>query len=295
MGEKNKGYIICLLCYSLWGILPAYWNLLAGVNQLFVLCCRIVFAFCFAIVLLVVYRRLGDFLSMLRDKAAMRYLIPASILIALNWGLYLWAVTSGYVLDCSLGYYMNPLIAFLLGVLVFREKYSKLQLVAVGLAVTGVIISLIAFGSFPYISIGLALSFAVYGVLKKKVKAEPVASIAVESFLVAPFSVVLALFLLTGSVRPLNITDILLLAGGGVVTAMPLLLYAKAVNAVPFIIVGFFQYISPSLTLIYGLLTGETPSESQLVSFVFIGLGLIVFSIALVRTARAEAAAGALQ
>jgi len=218
----------------------------------------------------------------------MRLLLPASFLISFNWGLYIWAVNDGYILDASLGYYINPLIAFLLAILLFREKHTKLQLAAIALAFTGVLISLIAFGSFPIIAIGLALSFAAYGALKKKAQADPIASIAVESMIITPLAVVYSLVFMTDSIIAVNITDALLLIGGGALTAIPLILYARAVNAVPFIIVGFFQYISPSLTMIYGLISGETLSASRIVSFAFIGLGLIVFSIALVQNRKKD-------
>jgi len=229
------------------------------------------------------------FRGTLKNKQVMKYLIPASVLVTFNWGLFIWAVNTGHILDSSLGYYMNPLIAFSLGVLVLREGYSRLQLVAVGLALTGVIISVVAYGSFPIISISLATTFAVYGVLKKKACADPIAGIAVESLLMTPFAIIFALVFLGGSIRSAGIPELLLLAGGGLATATPLVMYSSAVNKIPFITISFFQYISPSMTLIYGLLTGETLSSSQLVSFVFIGLGLIVFTIAVIRkTSAAE-------
>jgi len=240
------------------------------------------------IVVLTVSGRLKTFRDTLKDKKTMRYLIPAAFIITFNWGLYIWAVNNGRILDSSLGYYMNPLIAFLLGVLVFKEKFVKLQLAAVALAFTGVVISLVAFGSFPFVAICLALSFATYGVLKKKARADPAASIAVESLIIAPFALVFSFLFMSDSIAAVNPTALLLLIGGGAVTAIPLFLYARAVNDIPFIIVGFFQYISPSLALVYGLMSGENPSNAQIVSFVFIGLGLIVFSIALIRKAKAE-------
>ena len=273
-------------CYILWGVLPAYWNLLVGVNPMFILCCRIIFAFVFMICFLKATNRMRVFLDTITNKATMRYLVPAALFITLNWGIFIWAVNNSRVLDSSLGYYMNPLIAFSLGILVFKEKYHKLQLVAIGLALTGVIISLIAFGSFPVVAICLAVSFAVYGTLKKKAGADPAASIAIESLIITPFALIFSAIFMRDIIISLSIIDALLLVGGGILTAIPLILYARAVNDIPFITVGFFQYISPSMALIYGLITGETPSGAQIVSFVFIGMGLIVFSIALVRKAK---------
>jgi len=253
---------------------------------MFILCCRIIFAFVFMICFLKATNRMLVFLDTITNKATMRYLVPAALFITLNWGIFIWAVNNSRVLDSSLGYYMNPLIAFSLGILVFKEKYHKLQLVAIGLALTGVIISLIAFGSFPVVAICLAVSFAVYGTLKKKAGADPAASIAIESLIITPFALIFSAIFMRDIIISLSIIDALLLVGGGILTAIPLILYARAVNDIPFITVGFFQYISPSMALIYGLITGETPSGAQIVSFVFIGMGLIVFSIALVRKAK---------
>jgi len=294
MGVNKKSIVIALLCYVMWGTLPAYWNLLIGVDPLLILCCRIVFAFVFMIGVLAATGRLQVFRDTLKNKVTMSYLVPASVLITFNWGLYIWAVNNGRVLDSSLGYYMNPLIAFLLAVLLFREKYSALQLVAVALALTGVVVSLVAFGSFPVIAVCLSLSFAVYGVLKKKAHADPAASIAVESLILAPFALIFSFMFMTESIVSLSFVHVLLLIGGGALTAIPLFLYARAVNDIPFIVVGFFQYISPSLSMTYGLLSGEKPSSSQIVSFIFIGLGLVVFSIALIVNSRREKAEASL-
>jgi len=287
MELKKKGLSIGLLCYFFWGILPAYWNLLSGVDPLLILCCRIVFAFVFTVSFLAVSGRIGLLPKTLKDRAAMRYLVPTSVLITLNWGMYIWAVNSAHILDASLGYYMNPLISFLFGMLIFREKSNRLQLAAVALAFAGVVISVIAYGSFPIVSIGLALTFAAYGALKKKAGVDPVAGITVESLIITPFALAFAFAFMPASIATAGTASFLLLVGGGVVTAIPLILYSRAVNDIPFIVVGFFQYLSPTLSLIYGLIMGETPSASQIVSFVFIGLGLVVFSVGLVRgTAR---------
>jgi len=283
MNTNKKGITIALSCYILWGILPVYWNLLTGVSPILILCCRIIFSFIFMLGVLTITGRLQTFRDTLTSKKTMFYLVPAALLITINWGLYIWAVNNGRVLDSSLGYYMNPLIAFLLGILLFREKYLKLQLAAVALAFFGVLISIVAFGSFPVIAICLAVSFALYGVLKKKAQADPAASIAVESMIITPFALVFSFLFMQENIIALRLPEMMLLIGGGVLTAIPLFLYTRAVIDIPFIIVGFFQYISPSLAMIYGLLSGETPSVSQIISFVFIGLGLITFSFALLR------------
>ena len=273
-------------CYAIWGILPAYWNLMSELNPLFILCCRIVLSFAFAVSVLAVSKRLKVLRDTLRNKAAMKCLLPASIIIACNWGLYIWAVNSGRVLDSSLGYYMNPLTGFLLGILLFREKFTKLQIAAVALALTGVAVSLIAYGSFPFVAVGLTLTFASYGALKKNAHADPVASIAIETLIITPIALIFALVFMKDSFSSVSTANLLLLLGSGAATAVPLIMYARAINEIPFIIVCFLQYISPSLTLIYGLISGEPISAAQLISFIFIGLGLIVFSVALVKIAK---------
>ena len=283
---NKKALLSGLLSYAMWGILPAFWNLLGGVNPLLILCCRIVFAFAFTAALLAVTGRIQALRVIFKDKASMRYLIPASLLITFNWGLYIWAVNSGHILDASLGYYINPLMLFLLGMLVFREKSTRLQLAAVALAFTGVLISVIAYGSFPFVSMGLSLSFAAYGVFKKKAGTDPIVGITAESLIITPFALIFALFFIRDSIAAVDLTGALLLICGGALTAIPLVLYSRAVNDIPFIIVGFFQYLSPTLTMIYGLIRGETLSASQIISYIFIGLGLIVFSIALIRKSK---------
>ena len=293
--NTKKGIAVGVLCYTVWGLSPAYWNLLISVNSLFILCARIVFALIFMVCLLAVTGRMQVFRDTLRDKLKMRYLVPASCLITVNWGMYIWAVNSGRIFDATLGYYMNPLVAFLLGVIVFREKFSKLQLVAVALAFVGVLMSVIAFGRFPILSLSFTFTFASYGVLKKIARADPIASIAVESLLFTPLALVFAFGFMTDSVMSVNVTEVLLLIGAGIVTATPLALYSRAVNDIPYITVGFLHYISPSLALTYGFLTGARLTESQIVFFIFIGLALILFSIELIRNAKKEQIASAIR
>lgn len=284
MEIKKSSLAAGVLCYMIWGVLPIYWNILGGVDTMLILCFRIVFAFVFTMGLLIASGRTHVFLQTIKNRETMRYLIPASALITFSWGYYIWAVNSGRILDTSLAYYINPLISFLFGVSIFKEHSSKLQYVAVGMAFTGVLISVIAYGSFPYVSLMLALAFACYGITKKKARADPISSIAIESLIVLPLALIFTLVFLRDEVRSVGGTDLLLLIGGGAVTAIPLALYARSVNEIPYIVIGFIQYISPSMTLIYGLLSGEALSGSQAISFFFTWPALILFSIATVIT-----------
>ena len=283
MQTGKNSLAIGILCYGVWGVLPIYWNLLSGVNSLLILCCRIIFAFVCMFIVLAITGRLQVFFDTIKDKKKMQFLVPASILVAFNWGLFIYAVNSGNIMYSSLGYYMNPLLSFSFGVIIFKEKFTKLQLAAVALALSGVLVSVIAYGRLPIISLSLAGTFAVYGVLKKKAGVDPNVGIAIESLLMTPFALIFAFTFMTDSIGAASFAELLLLVGGGAATAIPLVLYARAVNGLPYITVGFLQYISPSLSIIWGLITGIRPTESQLVSFAFIGMGLVVFSYALVR------------
>ena len=221
MSLKKSSLLIAISCYALWGILPAYWNLLSSVDPLLILSFRIIFALVFTIILLMSTGRMHVFRDTIRDKATMRYLLPSSVFITINWGLYIWAVNTGHILDSSLGYYMNPLVAFVLGILLFQEEHTRLQLAAVALAFAGVLISVIAYGSFPYISIVLALSFGAYGICKKKAGADPLAGIAIESLMMTPLMLILMLAFLMDSLRAVSFPELLLLIGCCAARSLP--------------------------------------------------------------------------
>ena len=163
--------------------------MLDGVDSFVILANRIVWSMVFTIALLLALRRFSDVRTVLHDKKKMRFMIPAALTITVNWGLYIWSVNAGHLLDASLGYYLNPLMAFAVGMLLFREKCGALEWVALGLATVGVLIATIAYGAFPWIAIGLATSFALYGLLKKLAGIGGLTSIAVETILITPFAI----------------------------------------------------------------------------------------------------------
>lgn len=283
---KRKSVLIVVLCYLIWGSLPVYWRLLSGVDSIFILCCRVVLSLVFAAAVLALTGRLGALRETLKNGPAMRWLLPAALCIGVNWWAYIYAVTSGRVLDSSLGYFMNPLVVFLFGSVIFRERSGMLQKAAVVLALIGVVISIAAYGSFPYIALLIAVSFAAYGVCKKKAGAEPVVGIAVESLVLTPFALAFALLFRMDSLTSLSTAEALILLPVGIVSSVPLILYSKGVNEVPLVVVGFLQYISPSIMLIYGLLIGEAMTPERLVSFAFIGAGLVLYSLGIILSLR---------
>ena len=292
---NKKSLLIGLSCYLLWGILPFYWLALENFDALFILANRIIWSLGFALLLLVATKQLPAFVRALKNRRVMTLLLPAAVLITVNWGVYIWAVNHGHILDSSLGYYMNPLVTVVFGLIFFKERCSKGQWLALGLALIGVLYSTVQYGSFPYISVTLALTFAAYGVMKKKVSIDPIISIAIETLLVTPVAIGYILFagMGSGGLADVGAVSLLLLVGAGVVTATPLMLFARGVNDLPLYVMGFLQYVSPTMSLLIGLFMGETLTPDKLVCFGFIVAGLAVFSFSTFRSERKSAAAPA--
>lgn len=278
---KNRSFFITMLTYIIWGLLPLYWKLLSHVPAVLTLCCRIIFSLVFTAAVITITRRLDKFKSLLKDKPTMLKLAAASLLITVNWGTYIYAVASGHTLDASLGYYMNPLVVFAASMVIFKEKTSILQIVSICIAASGVIITLLIFGTVPIIALLLAFTFAAYGSVKKFAHVDPLLSIAVETLIVAPVALIVATAMFGDALSALTLRDGLLLMLAGPVTAVPMILYSIGVNHLDFKTVGILQYISPSLMLLIGLLSGEALSLEKLIPFIAVILALVIYSIGL--------------
>lgn len=293
---NRKNLMLVLAGYVLWGVLPLYWHQLANVNPLLVLANRIVWSAVFTVIVLAAAKRLKELKAMLFNKRVMKLLIPATVAITLNWGIFIWAVGQNRVVEASLGYYMNPLMVFFVGTLVFKERCGRLELLALLCAAAGVLFSTVQYGEFPLISVLLAALFAIYGMFKKMAGVDGFVSVSVETIFLTPFAL---LFLLvwpgaTAAMQSVTTLETVLLVLAGVMTAIPLILYSQGVNNIPFLTMGFLQYISPTLMLFLGILVmGEEFSVSKAISFSFIGLGLILYTIGLARRERVAAAARA--
>ena len=289
MKERNIGLLSTLICYVLWGLLPLYWHALEGVNSIFILCNRIVWSAVFTVGLLLATKKFDDVKAVLRDKKKMRFVVPAAIAITINWGVYIWAVNAGHLLDSSLGYYMNPLMVFATGVILFREKCGLIDWISLGLATIGVLIATIAYGAFPWIAVVLALSFSAYGTLKKLAGVGGLTSIAVETLLIGPFALAFILFapVSHATIVQLNATEAIMLVLSGVVTATPLILFTFGVNRLPLSTVGFLQYLSPTLQMLIGILVfHEVLTQDRIIAFAFIGAALVFYTIGMVRRAQ---------
>jgi chloramphenicol-sensitive protein RarD len=290
--EKNTGVIYAALAYTLWGILPLYWKLVDSVFSMEILANRIVWAFAFTIIIVGLTKQWGELKSIVKNKKQMYYILVASILIAFNWGLYIWAVNSDKIVDASLGYYINPLLAVALGVIIFKEKLSFSQGGALLVASIGVIIKTIQYGKIPWISLGLAISFALYGAAKKSIKANSIVGLTLETTMLTPVALIyIASRHLNGvgAFQTEGVVVNLLLIGAGVVTAIPLLLFASGARRLPLSILGFTQYISPTISLLIGIFVyKEGFTTVDMISFCFIWSALAIYSISQVRRVRSK-------
>lgn len=287
--EYGKGLFFGVICYLTWGLFPLYWKMLDHVSAVEILCHRIVWSCVFMVVFFLGIRklRLKQYLT-----SAKQYwgLLFTGCLMTLNWGLYIWAINNSYIVESSLGYYINPLFSILFANLFLKEKLNKAQKIAIFFALVGVVYFTIDYGRFPIISLVLATSFAIYGLMKKKMKIDATAALTVETLWMMPVALGYVVYLVWtdgSALNSLHIPTILLLVGAGVVTALPLLWFGKAAERIPLSTLGFLQYFSPTLQLLLGvLLYGEQFTNSHIVCFSCIWLGLIIYSVDIVRTVR---------
>ncbi|MBW3111483.1 MULTISPECIES: EamA family transporter RarD [Bacillaceae] len=294
MKQDQAGILYTAFSYFLWGILPIYWKWLNHVSADEILANRIFWSFWFMLLFLFVSRRWKDFTNYLKTsltkKKQLFALLLASILISTNWFIYIWAVNTNQMVEASLGYYINPLVSVLLGVFILKESLSKAQMVSFGLAAIGVLILTISYGEFPWIAIGLAFSFGLYGLAKKLIQVESSIGLTLETMTIAPVSLIyLAYMYKEGTLSLFHVsggTDLLLM-GAGAATAIPLLFFSKGAQQIPLYMVGFLQYIAPTITLILGIwMYHEEFSTTHLISFMFIWLALTIFTASRVQYAR---------
>jgi chloramphenicol-sensitive protein RarD len=285
--ETQKGVMYAGFSYLLWGLLPIYWKLLDNVNAQEILASRVVWSFIFMVIILVLSKKWGLFVQTIKgfakNKKQMYALTIASLLISVNWFVYIWAVNSGHMIEASLGYYINPLISILLGMIVLKEKLSIYQYISFVLAAIGVLIISFSHGQFPWIALTLALSFGIYGLAKKLINVDSVVGLTLETLVITPIAVIYLGFLfINGSHSFLaeGIQTDLLLISAGAATAVPLLYFAKGAQKIPLSLLGFLQYIAPTITLLLGIFVyNEQFSKTQLLSFMFIWSALTIYSL----------------
>ena len=287
----KKGILCGLGCYVLWGVLPIYWKSVVGVNPFEILANRILWSIFFVAFLIVRAGKWQDFLTetkeITKNTSKTISLILASILITFNWGIFIWAVNAGRIIETSMGYYINPLVNVLLGVFLLGEKLDTWTKVSVVLAAIGVGNMIYGVGIFPWISFSLAGTFGFYGLIKKVLVVETKTSILLETLIISPVALAYIFSLTRNGEAAWQVAPTLsvgLLVGAGVVTAIPLLLFTAAAKLLPLSVLGFLQYFSPTLTLMVGIfIYGEVFTMEHFISFIWIWAGLLVFTINQIR------------
>lgn len=277
---RNRGPLCVLGCYVIWGVLPIFWHMLAAVDALYVLSARIVASVAFLLVLLAARRRLGTVAEACRDRGALVRMMLSGVFICINWGVYIWAVNGGHALDASLAYYMNPILAVVLGTAVFGERLSPLQWLSVAVTFAGIMVTVVGHGQFPWMALVIGGSFAVYGAVKKGVRAEAEVSVLVETMTLAPFALAYLLWAEargTGAVGVLSGWQWLLLPLSGIATTVPLLFFARGIKTTPMSLSGILMYVNPTLQFLVSVAVFRekfTAAYGVLFGFVWSGLAL---------------------
>lgn len=279
----NAGALYVTACYAAWGILPLFWKMLGAVNSVYVLAARVLWSAVMMLLLLGARREWGGVRAVLKERREWRRLAAAGVLITVNWGMYIWSVNSAHIVDASLAYYMMQPLSALLGTALFHERLTKLQWFATALAVSGIAIASFRFGVFPWIALVIGISFSLYSAVKKQVKTDANVSIFIETATVTPLALLWMFFADArgaGAVGVLHGAQWLLLPLGGVVTTIPLLLFAVGIRSTPLSLSGVLMYINPTVQLLLGvLLYHEEFNLTHGILFGFVWVSLVIFLI----------------
>ena len=277
----KKGLTAMLGCFFIWGFQPLYWYLCGGMDTFFLMASRIVWAAVCCVLLLWMQGKLPQLAAAFKDKQVLKREIPAAVFLFGDWIVYLWAVQNGRVLECSLGYYIQPLVVFAFGAVIFKEKISWRHFVIIAIVVVGIVLSTSGFGGVPYVTIALATMFAIYDAIKKCLTIVSIVSTTIEIIMMVPVAIVFVLCCRMGDngMGSLTVARQLLLMGSGVVTAVPMLFYAIGVRNLPLMTTGICQYLSPTLAIFCGMIMGESLTKEKLVSFCFIWAGVILYTL----------------
>ncbi|WP_404342617.1 EamA family transporter RarD [Pseudoalteromonas mariniglutinosa] len=280
--EQRKGVILACLAFFMWGLAPIYFKLLQEISAFEILMHRVIWSVLFLVLIITARQHWHRLSAVIKQPKLIVMLIVTATLLGFNWGLFIWAVNNNHMLDASLGYYINPLLNVLLGMLFLGERLRKWQGVAVALALAGVVLQLISFGSFPVVAFSLAGSFAIYGLLRKKLPIESLPGLLLEALILLPVALIFWWFMTPSASSDLTLNDWysnILLISAGVVTTLPLLCFTGAAKRLPYSTLGFFQYIGPSLMFILAVsFYDEVFDAERIITFVCIWSALALFS-----------------
>jgi chloramphenicol-sensitive protein RarD len=276
----KKGVLYGIGAYLLWGLFPIYWKLLHSVSAIQLISHRIIWSFILLVLILLATRQWKTFRGAVFNRRMVLIYLASAILLSINWLTYVWAINKGFVVESSLGYFINPLLSVLLGVVFLREKLRPWQWAAIGLAALGVIYVAFSYGQFPWIAITLAISFGTYGLIKKTAPLGSLYGLTLETGLLFIPAVVFLIFMEghgQGAFLHRGTVVDLLMVGAGLVTTVPLLLFASAAQLIPLSTVGVLQYITPTMQFLLGVLVyRESFNRSHLIGFCIVWLALML-------------------
>jgi len=288
----NAGLIAGIGAYVMWGLVPLYWPLLKPASAMEILSHRVVWSLVFLLIIVYFKKLFSDIKVALFDRRKMILLFFASIFITINWGVFIWAVNNGHVIETSLGYFINPLVSVALGVIVLKEKLRTLQKVAVGLTFVAVTFLTLTLGHPPYVALSLAFSFGFYGLVKKMANVKAIPSLTLESLMITPFFAVFLYYL--SSQNELTFVELgpihsLWLVTAGIVSVIPLMLFSTAVLRIPLVVLGLLQALGPIIQFLLGYFVFDEPMiTARWVGFLIVWLAVSVFSYDAVRTYRSN-------
>lgn len=290
--DTPKGFVLAVTAYVLWGFLPLYMKAMAHIGPVEIVAHRIIWSVPVAGLLLVALGRTGDLKAALRNPRMLGMACLTAALISVNWAIYVWAIASGHALDAALGYYINPLFSIALGAVLLREPLTRTQLFAVGLAALGVLVLVIEAGRLPWAALGLMVSWGFYAFFKRSLPIGPNQGFLLEVLILLLPALVYVTWLAAQGAGHFGgaSTDTFLLAGAGIVTAVPLLVYANGAKLVRLSTMGILQYIAPTMIFITAVtLFGERIDGGRLVAFPLIWAALVVYSLPMIRRVRHQA------
>lgn len=282
--EKTLGILAAIGAYIIWGVLPLYWKMAGDVPASEILAYRIIWSFVFMVAIIAILGKTKEvwteIISIFKRPKLILAISVASVLITANWFIFIFTVNDGHVISASLGYYINPLVNVLLATLFLKEKLSRGEMLAVLSAAIGVLILAIHQGVFPWAAISMAVTFGLYGLIKKLVPISAWGGLTIETLIMTPFAMIFLLFFAQDAFMQFGLDTNLVLFGAGVVTAIPLLLFATSARRISYVMLGFIQYVGPTLMLFLGVFVfHEAFDSTQLIAFLFIWSALLIFTI----------------
>ncbi|HET6627410.1 MAG TPA: EamA family transporter RarD [Nocardioidaceae bacterium] len=292
MVENRRGFILGAAAYAMWGLFPLYWTLLEPAGAIEILAHRVFWSLAVMAALVVVLRRRTQFIALVANPRTRMILVIAAVVIAFNWGGYIWGVNNGHVVETSLGYFINPLVTVLMGVFIIGERLRTLQWVAMGIAGVAVIGLTVELGRPPWVALLLAFSFGSYGLAKKKANAGAVESLALETLVLAPLALGYILFLTaqgTSTFASAGTGHTLLLLSTGIFTAIPLICFGAAATRVSMTTLGLLQYLAPTIQFALGVFVFDEPMpHARLLGYALVWVALAIFTVEAVNHRRRQ-------